>query len=82
MRLERGRRTTRKGAGVTEPASDIRVLKMGRQVGVALYVVAMAAVIVGLDLAFFKNQFWTRLIVNIGVVLAFGGFYVMFLNRP
>jgi len=55
---------------------------MGRQVGVALYVVAMAAVIVGLDLAFFRNQFWPRLIVNIGVVLAFGGFYVMFLNRP
>ena len=80
MRLERGRKP--RGRTPREPASDIRVLKMGRQVGVALYVVAMAAVIVGLDLAFFRNQFWPRLIVNIGVVLAFGGFYVMFLNRP
>ena len=55
---------------------------MSRQVGVALYIVAMAAVIVGLDFAFFRNRFWERLIVNIGVVLVFGAFYLRFLNRP
>jgi len=54
---------------------------MGRQVSVALYVVAMAAVIVGLDFVFFRNRFWERLIVNIGVVLVFGAFYLRFLNR-
>jgi len=55
---------------------------MSRQVGVALYVVAMAAVIIGLDFAFFRNRFWERLILNIGIVLVFGAFYLRFLNRP
>ena len=55
---------------------------MGRQVTIALYVVAMAAVIVGVDFAFFRNQFWERLIVNIGIVLVFGGFYFRFFRHP
>ena len=54
----------------------------GRQVVVALYVVAMAAVIVGMDFAFFRNRFWERLIVNIGIVLVFGAFYLRFLRSP
>ena len=48
---------------------------MSRQVAVALYVVVMAAVIVGVDFAFLKNAFWDRLVVNIGIVLVFGAFY-------
>ena len=36
---------------------------MGRQVVVVLYVVAMAAVIVGVDVVFFRNHFWERLTV-------------------
>jgi hypothetical protein len=55
--------------------------EMGRQVAVALYVVAMAAVIVGLDVAFFRNRFWERLIANIGVVLVFAAFYLRFLRH-
>jgi hypothetical protein len=55
---------------------------MGRQVAVALYVVAMVAVIVGVDFAFFRNRFWERLIANIGVVLVFAAFYLRFLRRP
>ena len=47
-----------------------------------LYVLAMAAVIVGVDFVFFKNRFWERLAVNIGVVLVFGAFYFRFLRRP
>ena len=35
----------------------------------------MVAVIVGLDVAFFKNRFWERLIANVGIVLVFGAFY-------
>ena len=54
---------------------------MGRQVAVVLYVVAMAAVIVGVDLAFFRNRFWERLMVNIGIVLVFAAFYLSFLRR-
>ena len=53
----------------------------GRQVAVALYVVAMVAVIVALDVAFFRNRFWERLIANIGVVLVFLAFYLRFLGR-
>jgi hypothetical protein len=55
--------------------------EMGRQVAVALYVVAMAAVIVGMDVAFFRNRFWERLIANIGVVLVFAAFYLRFLRH-
>ena len=55
--------------------------EMGRQ-AVVLYVVAMVAVIVGVDLVFFRNRFWERLIVNIGIVLAFATFYLRFLRRP
>jgi hypothetical protein len=55
---------------------------MGRQVAVALYVVAMVAVIVGVDFAFFRNRFWERLTANIGVVLVFAAFYLRFLRHP
>ena len=55
---------------------------MGRQVAVALYVVAMVVVIVGVDFAFFRNRFWERLTANIGVVLVFAAFYLIFLRHP
>jgi len=55
--------------------------EMGRPVTNVLYGVAMAAVIVGVDLAFFRNLFWGRLIVNIGIVLVFAAFYLKFLKR-
>jgi hypothetical protein len=55
---------------------------MGRQIAVVLYVVAMVAVIVGVDVLFFRNRFWERLAVNIGIVLVFGAFYFRFLGRP
>ncbi len=47
---------------------------MGRQVAGVLYVVAMAAVIVVVDFVFFRNRFWERLTVNIGIVLVFASF--------
>ncbi len=55
---------------------------MGRQVAAVLCVVAMAAVIVGVDVAFFRDRFWERLAVNIGIVLVFVAFYFRFLKRP
>jgi hypothetical protein len=57
-------------------------MRMGKQAGVALYAVAMAAVVVGVDLAFFRNRFWERLLANVGIVLVFGAFYLRFLKRP
>jgi hypothetical protein len=55
---------------------------MDRRIAVVLYVVAMAAVIVGVDLVFFRNRFWERLIVNIGIVLGFAAFHLRFLVPP
>lgn len=54
---------------------------MSKQAAVVLYVMAMVAVIVGVDVAFFRNRFWERLIVNIGIVLVFGAFYLRFLSQ-
>ena len=45
---------------------------MSRQVALVVYVLAMIALIVGVDFAFLRNQFWEGLVVNIGIVLAFG----------
>ena len=54
---------------------------MGRQAAVVLYVLAMVAVIVGVDLLFFRNHFWPRLMVNVGTVLVFAAFYLRFLKQ-
>jgi lipopolysaccharide export LptBFGC system permease protein LptF len=65
-----------------QPASEKRyVAEMGRQVAVVLYVLAMVAIIVSVDFVFFRNRFWERLIVNIGIVLVFAAFYLRFLRR-
>ena len=61
---------------------EVKFTDMGRQVAVVLYVVAMAAVIVGVDVVFFRHRFWERLAVNIGIVLVFVAFYLRFLKRP
>jgi MFS-type transporter involved in bile tolerance (Atg22 family) len=49
---------------------------------VVLYVLAMVALIVGVDFVFLRHRFWERLIVNIGIVVAFIAFYLIFLKRP
>jgi hypothetical protein len=54
---------------------------MERQAADVLYVLAMVAVIVGVDVLFFKHQFWERLTVNVGIVLVFAAFYFRFLKR-
>ena len=48
----------------------------------ALYVVFMAAVIVTVDVLFFRNRFWERLMMNAGLVLVFAAVYFRFLKRP
>ena len=54
---------------------------MGNRAASALYVLAMIAVVVGVDVLFFRHQFWARLLVNIGIVLVFVAFYLRFLKR-
>ena len=47
-----------------------------------LYVLALVAVVVGVDILFFRHQFWARLLVNVGIVLVFAAVYLRFLKRP
>ena len=55
---------------------------MGRQAAVALYVLVLVAVVVGVDVLFFRNRFFERLMANVGIVLVFAAFYFRFLKRP
>jgi hypothetical protein len=55
---------------------------MGRPAAVVLYVLALVAVVVGVDVLFFRHQLWERLVVNVGIVLVFVAFYFRFLKRP
>jgi hypothetical protein len=55
---------------------------MAARKGIALYVLALIAVVVGVDVVFFRDLFWERLVANIGIVLVFGAFYLRFLKRP
>lgn len=55
---------------------------MPRQATIVLYVALMAAVVVSLDVLFFRHRFWERLMVNIGIVLVFAAFYLRFLKHP
>jgi hypothetical protein len=55
---------------------------MARNMSVVLYVVALIAVVVSVDLLFFRNRFWERLIVNVGIVLVFAAFGLRFLKNP
>ena len=53
----------------------------GKTYRVVLYVLALAAVVVGVDVLFFRHRFWERLMVNVGIVLVFAAFYLRFLRR-
>ena len=56
---------------------------MGKKsiVVLVLFALAMVAVVVGVDLLFFRSFAWARLLANVGIVLVFGAFYLRFL-RP
>lgn len=47
---------------------------MARQVGVLLYVLALIAVVVSVDILFFRHHFTERLIANVAIVLVFAAF--------
>jgi hypothetical protein len=55
---------------------------MTKSMVVALYAVVLITVVVSVDWLFFRNRFWERLLVNIGIVLVFGAFYWRFLKNP
>lgn len=53
---------------------------MVRQAAIVLYVLAMVALVVGVDILFLRHQLWVRLAVNVGIVLVFAAFYLRFLG--
>ncbi|HBQ93940.1 MAG: hypothetical protein C7B43_13425 [Sulfobacillus benefaciens] len=57
------------------------VIPMIKNMSIVLYVVVLAAVVVSIDLLFFKNHLWERLIANIGIVLIFAAFYLRFFPK-
>lgn len=46
-----------------------------------ILVLGMAAVVVVVDVLFFRRRFWERLIANVGIVLVFVALYVWFLKH-
>jgi uncharacterized membrane protein len=57
-------------------------IEMPKNIYVVLFVLVMVAVVVGVDLLFFRNRIWERLMANIGIVLVFVAFYLRFLKNP
>lgn len=55
---------------------------MGKQPAAILYALGLAAIVVTVDVLFFRNRFWLRLAANVGIVLVFAAFYARFLKRP
>jgi hypothetical protein len=53
---------------------------MRQNMPTVLYVLLMLIVIIGLDLVFFRDLFWERLLSNVGVVLVFAAFGLKFLR--
>jgi hypothetical protein len=53
---------------------------VGRRAVGVLYVLALVAVVVGVDILFFRNHIWERMAANVGIVLIFGAVYLRFLN--
>ena len=58
------------------------VIEMPNNAYVVVFVLVLIAVVVSVDLLFFRNYFWERLMVNIGIVLVFGAFFLRFLKNP
>lgn len=54
---------------------------MSSRVAAVLYVLAMVAVIVGVDFLFLRDRFWERLATNVAIVVVFGAVYLLFLRR-
>jgi hypothetical protein len=54
---------------------------MGKQTATVLFVLALIATVVCVDVLFFRNRFEARLIANVGIVGIFAAVYLLFLKR-
>ncbi|WP_188895787.1 hypothetical protein [Microlunatus endophyticus] len=60
------------------PTDRGKTSAMARTLPVVIWVVAMAVMIIAVDIVFFRHHFWPRLAANIGIVLLVGAFYFRF----
>lgn len=51
---------------------------MSGRLAVIPYVIGMVVLIVAMDIVFFRQHAWARLLVNVGIVLVFAAFYLRF----
>ena len=54
---------------------------MDKNATLVIFALLMVAIIVAVDVLFFRRQFWARLGTNIGIVLVFVALYFIFLKR-
>ena len=54
---------------------------MGRAAAVVVYVLALVATVICVDVLFFRHHFTERLIANVGIVVVFGASYAWFEKR-
>ena len=54
---------------------------MGKNAALISYALLMVAIVVAVDLLFFRHRFRERLLANVAIVLVFVIFYTMFLRR-
>lgn len=64
---------------MTKPTQGL--IDMSALIPVLFYLAAMVAIIVGVDVACFRHQFWERLMANAGIVLVFGAFYFRYFGH-
>lgn len=55
--------------------------RVGRQPAIVVYVVVLVAVVVAVDVIFFRHLFWQRLAANVGIVAVFAAGYFLVLRR-
>jgi len=54
---------------------------MGKNAMIIIYILAMVATVVILDIVLFRHRFRERLMANIGIILIYGAFYLAFLKN-
>ena len=54
---------------------------MAKRIGVVFYVLALVAVVVSVDILFFRHHFQERLMANVGIVLVFAAFGFQIFGR-
>jgi len=54
---------------------------MVRKRSIVLYVLSLGAVVVTVDVLFFRHLFWERLLANVAIVVVFAACYLRFVKR-